>query len=107
MLLVGCEPTPLDPDEDFAPGLSEPVQAAVDGAVDLIESLVNQIRATDRVAVTESVTDPVPLKGDHDMKALETLAGAVVAVVSVFILAGRVQLFAFGSIGRYMKAKSM
>ncbi len=53
VLLVGCEPGPIDNDEDFAPGLSEPVQLAVDGAIDLIESLVNQIRAADCVAVTE------------------------------------------------------
>jgi hydrogenase maturation protease len=53
VLLVGCEPGPIDDDEDFAPGLSEPVQLAVDGALNLIESLVNQIRAADCVAVTE------------------------------------------------------
>jgi hydrogenase maturation protease len=52
VLLVGCEPGPIASDEDFAPGLSEPVQLAVDGALDLIESLVNQIRMNDRVAVT-------------------------------------------------------
>jgi hydrogenase maturation protease len=52
MLLVGCEPVPMDTDEDFAPGLSEPVQAAVDGAIELIESLVNEIVAIDRLAVT-------------------------------------------------------
>jgi hypothetical protein len=40
------------------------------------------------------------------MKVLETLAGAVVAVVSVFILLAG-SLFALGSIGKYMKAKSM
>jgi len=53
VLLVGCEPGPIDPDEDFGPGLSEPVQLAVEGAIELIESLVNQIRTRDRVAMTE------------------------------------------------------
>jgi hydrogenase maturation protease len=53
VLLVGCEPGPIDTDEDFARGLSEPVQLAVEGALELIESLVNQVRATDRVTVTE------------------------------------------------------
>ncbi len=40
------------------------------------------------------------------MRVLETLAGAVVAVISVFILMAG-SLFALGSIGRYIKAKSM
>ncbi len=40
------------------------------------------------------------------MRILETLAGAVVAVISVFILMAG-SLFALGSIGRYIKAKSM
>jgi hydrogenase maturation protease len=43
VLLVGCEPAPLGPDEDAAMRLSEPVQAAVDEAVGLIESLVEEI----------------------------------------------------------------
>jgi hydrogenase maturation protease len=40
VLLVGCEPTPLASEDDMAMGLSEPVQAAVEEAVALIESLV-------------------------------------------------------------------
>ncbi len=45
-LLVGCEPTPLDGDGEYAEmqmGLSEPVQAAVDEAVKMIDSLVEQL----------------------------------------------------------------
>lgn len=44
VLLVGCEPAPLGPDEEMVMGLSEPVQAAVDEAVRLVESLVAQVR---------------------------------------------------------------
>jgi hydrogenase maturation protease len=46
VLMVGCEPTPpaIDDDMDQAPGLSEPVQAAVDEAVQIIESLIISIR---------------------------------------------------------------
>jgi hydrogenase maturation protease len=40
LLLVGCEPTTLADALDMQMGLSEPVQAAVDQAVPLIESLV-------------------------------------------------------------------
>ncbi len=40
------------------------------------------------------------------MRILETLAGAVVAVITVFILIAG-SLFALGSIGRYIKAKSI
>jgi hypothetical protein len=37
---VGCEPASVDPDEDGQIGLSPAVEAAVDEAVHLIESLV-------------------------------------------------------------------
>jgi hydrogenase maturation protease len=43
VLLVGCEPATLGPEEQGQMGLSEPVQAAVEEAVKLIESLVAQI----------------------------------------------------------------
>ena len=46
VLVVGCEPENVGPLEDWdvTPGLSEPVQRAVDEAVDLIESLVSEAR---------------------------------------------------------------
>ena len=40
VLLVGCEPSPLGPDDDAAMELSGPVQEAMDEAVRLIEALV-------------------------------------------------------------------
>jgi hydrogenase maturation protease len=43
ILLVGCEPATLGPEEGLM-GLSEPVTAAVDPAAALIESLVEKIR---------------------------------------------------------------
>jgi hydrogenase maturation protease len=43
VLLVGCEPGVLGSDEDMQMGLSEPVRAAVDGAVGIIESLIAQL----------------------------------------------------------------
>lgn len=45
-LLVGCEPTPFVSGEHYAEmqiGLSEPVQAAIDGAVKMVNSLVEQL----------------------------------------------------------------
>ena len=45
-LLVGCEPASLggdNPDTDMQMGLSEPVQAAVDEAVKMIDSLVEKL----------------------------------------------------------------
>jgi hydrogenase maturation protease len=42
LLLVGCEPLTLGPDEGLL-GLSEPVTAALDEAVSLLETLVAQI----------------------------------------------------------------
>jgi hydrogenase maturation protease len=46
VLLVGCEPGPPPADDDVQMELSAPVQAAVDDAVQLIESLVAKIRAS-------------------------------------------------------------
>jgi hydrogenase maturation protease len=63
VLLVGCEPGPIATDPDFAPGLSEPVQLAVDGAIEMIDSLIEQIRTTDPVAVTEKAAVPVMIEG--------------------------------------------
>ena len=41
ILIVGCEPADLGSDEEGKLGLSEPVQAAVDEAVIMIEALVS------------------------------------------------------------------
>jgi hydrogenase maturation protease len=40
LVLVGCEPTPMDEADDIRMEMSEPVRAAVDEAVLLIESLI-------------------------------------------------------------------
>ncbi len=47
-LLVGCEPTPIDGGADYVEmqmGLSAPVQAAVDKAVKMIDTLVEELGA--------------------------------------------------------------
>jgi len=44
ILLIGCEPATLGPEEGQM-GLSEPVQKAVDEAVDVLDSVVNKILA--------------------------------------------------------------
>ena len=51
ILLVGCEPAPLR-SEDGHMGLSEPVQAAVDEAVKVVESLVREILEEERRKAT-------------------------------------------------------
>jgi len=48
-LIVGCEPAKIitgEDDTDLLMGLSEPVQAAVDGAVKMIDSLVGRLLAS-------------------------------------------------------------
>lgn len=40
MLIVGCEPTPIDPDADIQPDLSPQVAAAIEPAIEMIESLI-------------------------------------------------------------------
>jgi hydrogenase maturation protease len=49
ILLVGCEPTEVDTEEGQM-GLSEPVEAAVDEAVCMVESLVTEILRGERTA---------------------------------------------------------
>jgi hydrogenase maturation protease len=47
-LLVGCEPSPMSDGHDYTEmqmGLSEPVQAAVDEAVKMIDSVIEQLLA--------------------------------------------------------------
>lgn len=39
-LLVGCEPVAPEEDRDWKEGLSEPVQAAIDEAIKMIDSLI-------------------------------------------------------------------
>src|SRR5438270_13613172 len=54
-LLVGCEPATFGGGEDYAEmqmGLSEPVQAAVDEAVKMIDSLVEKLLQTSDSSVT-------------------------------------------------------
>ncbi len=52
--LVGCEPTPLDA-YDILAGLSPPVAAALDPAVQLVESLVEQFAADNEIIFTQIV----------------------------------------------------
>ncbi len=50
-LVVGCEPTPIGAGEDYTEmqmGLSEPVQAAIDEAVKMIDSLVEELYLAER-----------------------------------------------------------
>jgi hydrogenase maturation protease len=49
-LLVGCEPSPMSSSDDYTEmqmGLSEAVQAAVDEAVRMIDSLVEPMLASE------------------------------------------------------------
>ncbi len=45
MLVVGCEPARLEPDPDGNTGLSEPVSAAVEEAVRMVDELISKGRS--------------------------------------------------------------
>jgi hydrogenase maturation protease len=47
MFLVGCEPATLEPAEEGMPSLSEPVQLAVWKAIEMIETLVAKLQASE------------------------------------------------------------
>ena len=57
LFVVGCEPGPAADAEEMADGLSEPVRAAVGGAVRLVESLVGRLFSEGRT-VTEGESCP-------------------------------------------------
>ena len=42
--IIGCEPAPLESEDGFM-GLSAPVEAAIDGAVEMVEKLLNEFSA--------------------------------------------------------------
>lgn len=44
ILLIGCEPETFGPENEGLMGLSPPVEAAVDRAVELIESIITRLR---------------------------------------------------------------
>lgn len=43
LLIVGCEPANLEPDEEGRIGLSDPVSASVEEAISMIDSLIDDI----------------------------------------------------------------
>jgi hydrogenase maturation protease len=55
LLLVGCEPAMAGTEEEMTLGMSPPVQAAVDEAVGLIESLVAGILRGERETLTHRI----------------------------------------------------
>ena len=52
--VVGCEPAPLDAAEDGRMGLSGPVEAAVDGAIPLVEALAREWLDREAASCTNS-----------------------------------------------------
>jgi hydrogenase maturation protease len=55
VLLVGCEPATLGPEEGQM-GLSEPIEAVVDEAVRMVESLIEKILSRDN-SVTNTLNE--------------------------------------------------
>jgi hydrogenase maturation protease len=51
VLIVGCEPADIGSDEEGAIGLSEPVQAAIDDAIALIDKVVSEAIEGERAHV--------------------------------------------------------
>jgi hydrogenase maturation protease len=58
LLLVACEPTPLDEADEMQTGLSEPIRAAVDEAVVLIESLVGGLLRGETIESSGDIPNP-------------------------------------------------
>ena len=56
LILVGCEPCPVDDSEDFGAEMSQPVRAAVDSAVPLIVSLVARLLRGEELEASTATT---------------------------------------------------
>jgi len=65
VLLVGCEPQTLGPEEGQM-GLSEPIEAVLDDAVKMVESLIEKILTENSVAknIKPNDREPNSLRGD-------------------------------------------
>lgn len=61
VLLIGCEPSIPDSEHDFQMQLSEPVRAAVDNAIPLVESVV--------ASLLEEIGSPTPASQQPGMHA--------------------------------------
>jgi hydrogenase maturation protease len=72
LLLVGCEPSPLDAD-DMREGLSDPVAAAVDGGAKIILELVAKIRESDKEPGRSCVADGNSPLSPHDSGEVKDL----------------------------------
>lgn len=57
LLVVGCEPTPFNEDDDIRPGLSEAAQAAVPVAAGWVRKLVAEWRPKNQEAADEVTYD--------------------------------------------------
>ncbi len=64
VLLVGCEPQSFGPDEGQM-GLSEPIEAALDDAVKMVESLIEK-RLIEDTFVTKPAKEPVKPKHERE-----------------------------------------
>jgi len=63
LLLVGCEPEPVDDPEDMRDGLSEPVRAAVDEAVVLVAALVARLLRGEIIEANVDLITPLKEAG--------------------------------------------
>ncbi len=64
LLVVGCEPVPFNSDEEMQMALSPQVEAALPGAVELIESLVAKIVSGEYAPQLSSQNQDAFTKGD-------------------------------------------
>jgi hydrogenase maturation protease len=58
LLVVGCEPTPVEDPEEFQDGLSEPVRTAVDEAIPLILSLATRLLHGEEIGASGEPVNP-------------------------------------------------
>jgi hydrogenase maturation protease len=71
LLVVGCEPVPLGESEDMQMGLSDPVRAAVEEAVPLVESLAARLLRGEGIAAKAALT---PTRSASEGAAAPSLA---------------------------------
>lgn len=76
VLVVGCEPSPFDPERDMDMSLSPPVRAAIPEAIKLIESLIAKILGGDEKVENQSKGASSYVAPDPSIVGADVLPGS-------------------------------
>ena len=65
ILLVGCDPTPFDPETEMEIAISAPVRAAIPAAMEMIHALVEKLKRESNDSKLKGTDEHACLRGTH------------------------------------------